>query len=111
MGLQSIVVRGARVHNLKNIHIEIPRNSLTVITGLAGAGKAGDDSEGIAGDFYMDVLEVVDAGTANDDRLQTHWVVATPLERVIQVMPSASRAKAREANTKKGLRTARLKSC
>jgi excinuclease ABC subunit A len=37
---ESIVVYGARVHNLKNIHVEIPRNKLTVITGLSGSGKS-----------------------------------------------------------------------
>ena len=35
-----IYVYGARVHNLKNIDVEIPRNSLTVITGLSGSGKS-----------------------------------------------------------------------
>ena len=36
----SIQVRGARVHNLKNVDVQIPRNSLTVITGLSGSGKS-----------------------------------------------------------------------
>jgi excinuclease ABC subunit A len=40
MGLKNIVIRGARQHNLKNIHLEIPRNTLTVITGLSGSGKS-----------------------------------------------------------------------
>ena len=35
-----IDVYGARVHNLKNIDVRIPRNSLTVITGLSGSGKS-----------------------------------------------------------------------
>ena len=35
-----IQVLGARVHNLKNIDVDIPRNSLTVITGLSGSGKS-----------------------------------------------------------------------
>ena len=35
-----IVVHGARVHNLQNINVEIPRNRLTVITGLSGSGKS-----------------------------------------------------------------------
>lgn len=35
-----IVVQGARTHNLKNIEVQIPRNSLTVITGVSGSGKS-----------------------------------------------------------------------
>src|SRR3989338_8394716 len=38
--LDKIIVRGAREHNLKNITVEIPRNKLTVITGLSGSGKS-----------------------------------------------------------------------
>ncbi len=38
--LDRITVHGARQHNLKNIDVEIPRNSLTVITGLSGSGKS-----------------------------------------------------------------------
>jgi excinuclease ABC subunit A len=37
---EGIVVRGARVHNLKNIDFEIPHNSLTVVTGVSGSGKS-----------------------------------------------------------------------
>jgi len=36
----SIIIRGARQHNLKNINVEIPRNKLVVITGLSGSGKS-----------------------------------------------------------------------
>ena len=36
----SIVVRGARVHNLKNIDFEVPHNTLTVVTGVSGSGKS-----------------------------------------------------------------------
>src|SRR2546428_5407004 len=35
-----MAVRGARVHNLKNINLDIPRNKLVVITGLSGSGKS-----------------------------------------------------------------------
>jgi excinuclease ABC subunit A len=38
--LTKLIVRGARQNNLKNISLEIPRNSLTVITGLSGSGKS-----------------------------------------------------------------------
>ncbi len=37
---EKIVVRGAREHNLKNIDVEIPRGSLTIITGVSGSGKS-----------------------------------------------------------------------
>jgi excinuclease ABC subunit A len=40
MGLTKIAIRGARQHNLKNISLDIPRNTLTVVTGLSGSGKS-----------------------------------------------------------------------
>ena len=36
----NIIIKAARVHNLKNIDVEIPRNKLVVITGLSGSGKS-----------------------------------------------------------------------
>src|SRR2546428_7315449 len=39
-GTDSIVVRGVRVHNLKNIDFEIPHNALTIVTGVSGSGKS-----------------------------------------------------------------------
>ena len=37
---KEIEIKGARVHNLKNIDLTIPRNKLIVITGLSGSGKS-----------------------------------------------------------------------
>src|SRR5436190_8782335 len=39
-GTDSIVVRGVRVHNLKNINFEIPHSALTIVTGVSGSGKS-----------------------------------------------------------------------
>ena len=40
MSLDSIVIKGAREHNLKNVDLVLPRNRLIVVTGLSGSGKS-----------------------------------------------------------------------
>jgi excinuclease ABC subunit A len=38
--MKNIIIKGAEVHNLKNVDVVIPRNKLVVITGLSGSGKS-----------------------------------------------------------------------
>ena len=40
MARESIVIKGAKEHNLKNVSVEIPRDRLVVFTGLSGSGKS-----------------------------------------------------------------------
>ena len=40
MGVDKIIIHGAREHNLKNVDVEIPRDKLVVVTGLSGSGKS-----------------------------------------------------------------------
>lgn len=40
MAIDHIIIKGARTHNLKNIDVSFPKNSLTVVTGLSGSGKS-----------------------------------------------------------------------
>ena len=40
MAEDALIVRGAREHNLRNVDVTIPRDRLTVITGLSGSGKS-----------------------------------------------------------------------
>jgi len=40
MSLDSIIIKGAREHNLKNIDVTIPRDKLVAITGVSGSGKS-----------------------------------------------------------------------
>src|SRR5436853_7615257 len=40
MAIDKITIRGARQHNLKNVSLELPRDRLTVVTGLSGSGKS-----------------------------------------------------------------------
>ena len=60
-----INVWGARVHNLKNIDVEIPRHSLTVITGLSGSGKSSLAFDTIFAEGQRRYIETFSAYTRN----------------------------------------------
>ena len=62
---EKINVWGARVHNLKNIDVEIPRNSLTVITGLSGSGKSSLAFDTIFAEGQRRYIETVSAYARN----------------------------------------------
>ena len=60
-----IQIEGARVHNLKNINVQIPRNSLTVITGLSGSGKSSLAFDTIFAEGQRRYVETFSAYTRN----------------------------------------------
>ena len=65
-----INVYGARVHNLKNIDAEIPRNSLTVITGLSGSGKSSLAFDTIFAEGQRRYIETFSGGVLRAQRAQ-----------------------------------------
>lgn len=62
---KKIIVLGARVNNLKNIDVEIPRNSLTVITGLSGSGKSSLAFDTIYAEGQRRYIEIFSAYARN----------------------------------------------
>src|SRR5947207_13274653 len=57
MPAQVIKISGARQHNLKNLHVEIPRDQLVVLTGLSGSGKSSLAFDRIYGEGQRRFLE------------------------------------------------------
>src|SRR5688572_32665398 len=57
----SISVRGAKEHNLKNIDVDIPRETLTVITGLSGSGKSSFAFDTIYAEAQRRYVEILSA--------------------------------------------------
>ena len=63
----TIAVQGARVHNLKNISVEIPRDKLVVVTGLSGSGKSSLAFDTIYAEGqrrYMESLSTMPSGSS-----------------------------------------------
>ena len=68
--LKSITVHGARQHNLRNVSVEIPRNSFTVITGLSGSGKSSLAFDTIYAEGQRRYVETLSRMRAN---FSTRW--------------------------------------
>ncbi len=77
-----IVIKGARLHNLKNVTLSIPKNRLVVLTGLSGSGKstlAFDTLHKEAQRHFMESLGLV-----------THALAKPPLDAIVGLSPSIS---------------------
>src|SRR5919205_2829724 len=61
MAIDRITIRGARQHNLKDLSLEIPRNRLTVVTGLSGSGKSSLAFDPIYGEGQRRYVESLSA--------------------------------------------------
>ena len=93
---EQINVWGARVHNLKNVDVTIPRNSLTVITGLSGSGKSSLAFDTIFAEGQRRYIETFSAYARNflgnmqrpDSSLKKRMVSA--VRRAISLMVSLS---------------------
>ena len=90
-----INVYGARVHNLKNIDAEIPRNSLTVITGLSGSGKSSLAFDTIFAEGQRRYIETFSTyarnflGNLERPRFMITFVCCMPVrERLILISPA-----------------------
>ena len=60
-----IIIKGARVHNLKNISLEIPKNKLVVFTGVSGSGKSSLAFDTIFAEYREDILSLCRLTPAN----------------------------------------------
>jgi len=68
MSLSKITVRGAREHNLKGFDVELPRDSLIVVTGLSGSGKSSLAFDTIYAEGQRRYVESLNAMPASSSR-------------------------------------------
>ena len=91
---EKIVVKGAREHNLKNIDVSIPRNALTVITGLSGSGKSSLAFDTLHAEGQRDISKPLVPTHVN---LLGVWIVqmSTRLMACRQWLPSSKKQRVR----------------
>ena len=88
--MSDIIITGARQHNLKNVNVRIPRDSLTVVTGLSGSGKSSLAFDTLYAEGQTDFLNVLTAErslyVSQDALVQSERVVATDLIAVYKAL-------------------------
>src|SRR5215471_7714900 len=86
--IRNITVRGAQQHNLKGIDVEIPRNTLTVITGLSGSGKSSLAFDTIYAEGQRRYVETLSAYARQFlDQMEQRVLSLTPEDRVMIMAP------------------------
>src|SRR5678810_140516 len=100
-GIQFITVRGARQHNLKGVNVEIPRNKLTVITGLSGSGKSSLAFDTIYAEGQRRYVESLSACARQFlDRIEPHDIA--PIERLTRANSIEQKTATRSPRTTNG---------
>ena len=90
MGITHITVRGARQHNLRNVDVTIPRNTLTVVTGLSGSGKSSLAFDTIYAEGQRRYVETFPPTPASSS---TRWSAPTSTPSTASPPPSPSSRK------------------
>ena len=88
MSDSSIVIRGAREHNLRDIDVSIPRDQLVVITGLSGSGKSSLAFDTIYAEASVDTSRAFRVMRASSWARWTNptWIQSTAFRRLSQLI-------------------------
>ena len=93
MSITHISVRGARQHNLRDINVRIPRNTLTVVTGLSGSGKSSLAFDTIYAEGQRRYVETLSA-YADSSSIRLSGPMLIPLKACLQPSLSSRRPQA-----------------